>query len=206
MLVHRILDWLEHLPLSSVADHIVAGLAVNRLQAEDGVRVPLVNIRHVQDGFLPPPEQLDERMVSAQADVSRYVLRERDVLLTCRGTQLRTGIATVASAGALISSNLIAIRTTERLLPEILLAFLRSGEGQRALLSVGQGTTGLFLKPGDIGRIEVPVPPLEIQRRLAELIDVSERHHRAAVAAAERRRALAQSVVERVFRRPSSGA
>lgn len=197
---------MELLPLSSVA-HIAFGIADTRHRAETGVSLPIVNLRHVQDGLLPPSADLDARVVPAGIDISRYTIRDRDVLVTSRGTQLRVGLVTPASTGALISAHIVVVRTREFLLPEVLLAFLRSAEGKHALHAVGRSSTGLLsLKRDDIAQLQVPVPSLDIQRRLAELVQASEQHHRAALDAAERRRAVAQSVVERVLRQPSIGA
>jgi hypothetical protein len=202
---HGILTRLERLPLSSVADHIFVGLADTRFRSDMGVCVPIVNIKHVWGGLLPASKDLDVRTISAGADVRRYEIQDRDVLVTCRGTQLRVGIASAATAGALISANLIAVRVGERLLPEVLLAFLRSTEGQHALHTAGRSSTGLSLKPGDVARLQVPVPAVEHHQPHAQLVQASERHQRAALDAAPRRRAVAQSVVERILRQTSIG-
>lgn len=194
---------MDMVSLSSVAERIFVGLADSRLRSGADTRIPIVHIKDVRDGFLPDARSLDTRAVPSHDEVRRYQIRDGDVVLTCRGTKLRMGIAAATTDGAIISANVISVRTGERLLPQVLLAFLRTAEGQRALRGAGQGSTGLSLKVSDVARLQVPVPPLDMQRRLAALIEAAEEHHRAAVDAADRRRAIAQGAVEHVLRRGS---
>ena len=104
------------------------------------------------------------------------------------------------------ADHLIVVRIGPRLLPEILLAFLRTNEGQHALRAAGSGASALSLRPSDVARLQIPVPPVELQQVLAELIQASELYHRSSIEVAERRRAVAQGAVERVLRRSAAEA
>ncbi len=182
-------------PLRTVA-HIFLGLAEGRLRGNgDADTRPILNVRNLQDGHLPPADALTKRSVPADADVTRYTVRRNDVVITCRGTQLKVASIGLATEGVLISSNLIAIRAGVDLLPAVLLAFLLSPDGQKALLKRGRSSTSsISLTPGAVGELSLPLPPIEIQRRIAELVTAGEDNYTAALRAATQRRAIAHAV------------
>jgi len=116
-------------------------------------------------------------------------------VVTCRGTQLKVAQVGDSARGAVISSNLIGIRPGPDVLPSVLFAYFRSSQGQAALLGRSRSSTQtLALSPKSVGRIAVPVPPMEVQRRVAELVRLAEESYAAAVEAAEWRRKVAHHV------------
>lgn len=171
--------WPERL-LESVAERIFLGLADARQRVDDQEHraLPLLNVRDLRDGHVPPVEALEKRAVGAGADVERYTVRADDVVITCRGTQLKVASITPSTAGALVSANLIAIRAGSEVLPAVLLAFLQSEGGQRALLQRGRSSTSsLSLTPKSVGQLSIPVPPPMVQRQIAGLVSAAEQNH-----------------------------
>lgn len=189
-------------PLRAVAERIFLGLADARQRGDGAEReLPLLNVRDLHDGHVPPAGELAKRAVPADADVERYTVRAEDVVITCRGTQLKVANITSPSEGALISSNLIAIRAGAELLPAVLLAFLQSTAGQTALVQRGRSSTSsLSLTPRAVGELSIPVPPLAVQRQIAELVTAAEQTYVAAIRAAEQRRAIAHAVAVDLLR------
>jgi restriction endonuclease S subunit len=121
-------------------------------------------------------------------------------LVTCRGTQLKIGLVLEESDGAVISSNLIGIRPLHDVLPPVLFAYLNSAAGISALRGRSRSSTlTLALSPKSVGRIEVPVPPLEIQRQIAELVQAGEDNYTAAIGAAAKRRMVAHEVANNLL-------
>jgi hypothetical protein len=195
------LDW-PHYPLGAVAERIFLGLADARQRGDGDEReVPLLNVRDLHDGHAPAAGTLAMRTVPAGADIERYTVRAGDIVITCRGTQLKVANITAPSEGALISANLIAIRAGADLLPAILLAFLRSSAGQKALLQRGRSSTSsISLTPRAVGELSIPVPPLAVQRQIADLVGAAEQNYIAAIRAAEQRRAVAHAVAVELLR------
>jgi len=183
-------------PLGTVAERIFLGLADTRQRGDAGEReLPLLNVRDLQDGHVPPAVAIGKRTVPADADIERYTVRADDVVITCRGTQLKVANITPSSEGALISANLIAIRAGAELLPAVLLMFLQSPAGQKALLQRGRSSTSsLSLTPRAVGELSIPVPPLAVQQQIAELVCAAEQNYVAAIRAAQQRRAVARAV------------
>jgi type I restriction modification DNA specificity protein len=185
-----------------VVERIFLGLADARQRGDgDERQLPLLNVRDLHDGHVPPADTLTSRMVPSGADVERYTVRADDVLITCRGTQLKVASITGPSEGALISANLIAVRAGTKLLPAVLLAFLQSPAAQKALLQRGRSSTSsLSLTPKTVGELSIPVPPLTVQKQIAELISSAEQNYVAAVRAADQRRAIAHAVAVDLLR------
>jgi hypothetical protein len=179
-----------------VVERIFLGLADARQGPPGGDRaLPVINVRDLHDGHVPPTASLAKRAVAAGVDVVRYTVRAEDVVITCRGTQLKIAHITSESAGAVISSNLIAIRAGRDLLPAVLLAFLQSPATQQSLFHRAQSSTSsISLTTRSVGELMVPVPPHWVQKQIADLIIAAEDNYVAAIRAAEQRRAVAHRI------------
>ena len=79
-------------------------------------------------------------------------------------------------------------------LPEYLLAYLSSHEGQRLLKATAHGATISQLSVGDVKRMRIPMPGLDMQRRIARRFAERQRRYEQAVrdlgTAAEDKRAI----------------
>jgi hypothetical protein len=182
-------------PMETVVDRIFLGLADARHRGGEEREVPVLNVRDLRDGHVPPREQLATRPVSIGADVERYAVRADDVVVTCRGTQLRVAQITKATEGAVISANLIAIRAGASVVHTVLLAFLQSPDGHQALLQRARSSTSsISLTPKSLGGVPLPVPPREVQHQIAELVGAGEQNYVAAIRAAEQRRSVARAI------------
>jgi restriction endonuclease S subunit len=144
---------------------------------------------------------LVKRTVASGVDLQKYTVRADDIVLTCRGTQLKIANVTPESAGALISANLIAIRPGPMLLPAVLLAFLQSSATQKLLLQRAQSSTSsISLTTKSVTELPIPVPPLPVQEQIAELVIAAEESYAVAIRAAEQRRAVAHRVAFELLR------
>lgn len=189
---------IPHRRLSELASTIFVGLAASRrttATSESAVRVPLINVRDIEDGRVAPMSTLEGRSLPGEYNADRYRVQSADVLLTCRGSRLKIACVPDEAAGAVISSNLIAVRLGTEMLPPVLLAYLESSRGRAALLSLGQSSTGaIALSPRSVAQLEIPVPPPAVQDRIAELVRAAEENFVTAVTAAEQRRMVAREV------------
>jgi hypothetical protein len=143
--------------------------------------------------------QLEEHGVVGRS-VDQYQVQAGDLLLSARSTSLKTAIVPKELDGRLINATLIGVRCLPKLLPRLLAAWLVGPEGQAALQAVSQsGTLQMNITVAGLSKIRVPVPSLETQHQLVELLKAADEAHRAAVQAAEDRHQLAiQIVAERL--------
>jgi len=194
-----------HWPSSPLADlaEIFLGLAASRRAAAEETQVhdvPLINVRDLDNGRVAPLGLLESRCLPLGYPIEQYRVSTGDILVTCRGSQLKLARVGEDTRGALISSNLIGIRPGPDLLPQVLFTFLNSAHGQAALLSRSRSSTlTLALSPKSVRRIEVPVPPTEVQRQIASLTSAAEDNYVAALRAGEQRRAVAHHVANRLL-------
>ena len=138
-------------------------------------------------------------------DPERFRVRPGDVLLSCRGTVLKAAPVLDDMGDTLASSNIITIRPAPAMmLPQLILALLRSSAWQETLRSRSRSSTALMqLTVKDVEDLPVPVPPLELQAKLAALVDAGDRAYRSAVEVASMRRALVDSIVTRALLDPA---
>ncbi len=157
-------------------------------------RLTAVSVRDIRDGHIAT-DALETVLVDLPGKVDRYLVEAGDVLVACRGTVLKVAIAPPQLAGVVLTSTLIGVRLGSQLLPEVLFVYLRSALGQRALLSrVRSGTQQIALAPRDLAELEVPLPPMEVQDRIAELVRAAEELYAGAESAARLRRDIACQV------------
>jgi restriction endonuclease S subunit len=187
--------------LADVAESIFSGVASRRRAISDAANsVPVINVADLDDGgiaplgeFVGPPIPLDARAEKCRVSVD-------DVLITSRGTRLKIARVTQTVAGAVLTSNLIAIRLGPDLLAPVLLAYLQSRRGRAAVMRRSRSSTiNLALSARSIGRLLVPVPPMEVQQQITDLMREAGKNYTAALRAAEQRRGVAQAVANNLL-------
>ncbi len=157
-------------------------------------------------------EFTDENTKLTGADPARIAnlwLEPGDVLIERSNTPELVGTAALYRGGdrwAIFPDLLIRVRVAEKLLPEFLAIVLKSRPIRRYFQTSAQGIAGSMPKidQGTVARVEVPVPPLEEQRRIVNEVEqqlsLIDAMHRAIEAAKRRSAALRRSILERAFR------
>ena len=165
-------------------DHVVRAISVKDLVAG----------RIATDG-------LEEVRVRHPSDAERYRVQVGDVLVAVRGTVAKIALVPDGLSGVVLTSTLAGIRAeADTLLPEVLYAYLRSAAGQAALSAHARSATGqIALTVRDIASIEIPAPPMAVQRRIAEIVSAIETYENTAAEALRLRRQLADEVINDTF-------
>lgn len=101
--------------------------------------------------------------------VNNYILNDGDLLLSARGTTIKTAVFKKQSYPCIASSNLIVIRPKEtKLVATYLKLFLDSTIGVKLIKSIQQGTNLVNISYKDLINIEIPILPLEEQKVISE--------------------------------------
>lgn len=180
-------------PLGEVSE-IIAGHPLYRFEGDTGPAIPIINIRDLEHSA-DLTHSLETAAISDPARFGRARILPDDVIVTARGTQLRSVLAPARWQGAIASSNLMLIRPKpEILLPELLSVFLQSPAGTKAIGRRKAGTQLLKLTLRELAEIEVPVPPLVEQRQMAELLRSAQDYYVNARYAAEMRLIAARQI------------
>lgn len=150
--------------LGNVAE-IFRGRAITKKASFGNIRV--VNISNIGD------DEIDyarlEYLQEEERKVANYLLQEGDVLLSARGTVMRSAVFQDRGYPCIASSNLIVIRPdAKRLDSTYLKIFLDSPIGNTLISSAQQGTIVINISYRDLSGLEIPVPPLETQKAVAK--------------------------------------
>ena len=144
--------------------------------------------RLVLDGARPIALEQTER-------TERHLLRPGDLLITARSTIVKAAIVPLDAQRTVADATLLVVRPHDFTLPPFLWWYLTSTTGRAQVKARMTGSTVLLLTTAQLGDLEIPVPDLATQDRIAELVQASERAYRAAVEAAELRRSLFRDAI-----------
>jgi restriction endonuclease S subunit len=126
-----------------------------------------------------------------------YAVRTDDVLVTGRGTTLKFGLVGATTAGAIASGNVIVVRPGKAATGGALFAILSSEVFRPKIEMLRRGATILLsLSPKDFAKLEIDLPPLDEQRRIAALVSDAHTAYRTAIEAAEIRRTLVRRLID----------
>lgn len=110
--------------------------------------------------------------INTSDDVSRYTAKSGDVLMTRAGTVGRVALVEDDSVPIILGSNVLKISINDkvRVLPEFLLAVLRSEHGQMQIEMFTGGSTIRAISVSGLRQIMIPLPPKAEQEKVASQI------------------------------------
>ena len=184
-------DW-QVVRLEDVAN-IQTGRAVNRKATQIGrLEVPYLSVANVKDGYLDLG--FVKTMQVSAPELCRYRLRNGDVLFTEGGDADKLGRGTVWRGEidpCLHQNHVFAVRPHEsRLTPEFLAAYAASSAGKRYFLGAAKQTTNLAsVNSTQLKRMLLPLPNLEEQGRITEILAAAQKANSAVSTSRDRLRA-----------------
>jgi type I restriction enzyme M protein len=149
---------------------IITGRSFRASDLVDGITakdlIPYVRIRDVERGEATKSSSWLSPQASSAVDVS-WKLRAGDLLLSKSGTIGKTGIVRNGAVGAVAANGLFVIRPDQdRIDPHFLLAYFDSSECRAWLETKARGTTIRHLSKNVLDELPIPLPPLQLQRRV----------------------------------------
>ncbi|MGZ2374074.1 hypothetical protein ACVI3U_001977 [Sinorhizobium medicae] len=178
---------------------VFAGVGVSREETVEhpGERLPVIGVRDLQDGTVAAREALDTVGFLSPSKAATYVVQADDVLVTGRGTLLKFGLVGDETVGAVASANIIVVRPGPDVTGGALFAILSSDVFRPKIEVLRRGaTTLLSLSPKDLAKLEINLPSLNEQQRIAALVKGAQSAYRTALEAAEIRRSLARRLID----------
>ena len=126
----------------------------------------MISIKDLKNGIIIlDPEQ--KRTLKDSKSLEKSKIEEKDILVATRG-DFRSAIVHSEATKYTINQNLVGLRLNNKILPEVLVIFLNGKKGQQQLTARSKGTTVNSITSSDLLNIQVPVPPMEIQKILVE--------------------------------------
>lgn len=145
--------------LKDVAD-VFRGKSILKRDTTFG-KISVLNISDIEEGDInySDLDTIDED----EQKVKRYKLETGDVVLSCRGTAIKTAVFEIQDNTIIASANLIVIRPRGKVRGEIIKMFLESPVGLAMIKSFQRGTTVMNINYSDIKEMEIPIIPIEEQ-------------------------------------------
>lgn len=139
-------------------------------------------------------------------DVGKYQAKLGDLVLSARSTTLKMAIVSDELDGIIVNATLIGVRSLPVLDPRLLAAYLTHPDGQAALEAVAQSATiQMNLTVSAVSNLEVPVPPIDVQRQMVDMLTTADLAFESAIKAAHIRRRLARRVtIDRILNHNST--
>jgi restriction endonuclease S subunit len=134
-------------------------------------------------------------------DPSRYLLQKGDVLFLFRGLRLFATVIDREESDTLPSGHFYRLRLeTNELLPEFLAWCLNHEPGRRFMETRAKQTQHMPYVPQNIFReFEVPLPPIETQRKIVELEELRQKENSLMEAIRTRRATIIESTALRAI-------
>ncbi|MFR9752433.1 restriction endonuclease subunit S [Nocardia sp. 004] len=147
--------------------------------------VPLVNPMHIDGGSIVADRRHSVKEEKA-AELAGYRMMPGDVVLGRRGEMGRCAVVQPAEAGFLCGTGSLFLRPDKCMSPEFLAKLMSSPDMVRRLERESLGTTMPNLNRTIVSNIQIMLPPIEEQRRIAAILDHAD------ALRAKRREALAR--------------
>lgn len=167
--------------LKSLVNKEITGLSSYNLNPKDSdaevCTMRVVNISDLSEGVVDYTTVKEMNVRTTKKTEENHIMAG-DVLVTLRGTDLRAALVDEKSSGAVISSNLLALRLKKTIMPEIVVAWLNSPQGQQTLNTRSGGGIIQGIKISEMMEISVPVPSPEIQREIVDFYKNIQEHRR----------------------------
>lgn len=149
----------------------------------DSGNIAVINISNITETGIDY-KSLD-LMEDEERKVARYALDEDDVLVTSRGTTIKTAVFEAQNRTCIPSANINVIRPKKGMRGAFLKLFLESPVGLKMLKGLQRGTTVVNINYKDLEDLEVPYPPLAEQDALIDEYNEGLKFYTETLAAAE---------------------
>jgi hypothetical protein len=191
---------LEKVKLKDVAE-IFRGKSILKKDTTVG-SVSVLNISNIENGEINYDNM--DTINEDERKVKRYELINNDVVLSCRGTAIKSAVIKETPTPDVVgvsdshqkqvfgflliaSANLIVIRSKEKLLGEYIKIFFESPIGMAMIKSFQRGTTIMNINHSDIMEMEIPLLSLDEQKEIIRNYNEELSIYKAAISKAESR-------------------
>ena len=126
------------------------------------------------------------------ADNPRHLLTAGDLLLASKGNNNMCVIVPEIEQKCVASPSFLVIRLHDKfaILPEYVTWYLNLSTIQTTLAAQARGTSIMSISKATLGELEIPIPPIERQKKYIELSKLQKREQELYKAIAEKRKQL----------------
>lgn len=147
--------------------------------------ISVLNISNIENGEINYTDM--DTIAEEERKVKRYELINGDVVLSCRGTAIKSAVFKKQNKIIIASANLIIIRPCNKIKGEYIKMFLESPVGLAIIKSFQRGTTIMNINYLDIMEMEIPLLPIEAQETMIKKYNKELSIYKSAVSEAKKR-------------------
>lgn len=153
---------LQKVKLKDIAE-VFRGKSILKKDTSLG-NISVLNISNIDNGEIDyrDMDTIDEE----ERKVKRYELITGDVVLSCRGTAIKSAVFKTQDKIVIASANLIVIRPKEKIKGEFIKIFFESPVGLAIIKSFQRGTTIMNINYSDIMEMEIPLLTINKQQEM----------------------------------------
>lgn len=179
--------------LESLIVQVKRGLSSYYIQ-EKGNQIKFINIKDIVDGKVHP-ENVDTVYVKETNALAKSRIDVNDIILATKGSNFKAALATEQIKNYVVSANLIAFSLNKEILPDLIVAYLNSSNGQTQLNSIAAGAAQKSLNLKSLMKLKIPVPPLKVQTILAEYFSLSSEYFQLVSREQQLRKKITDSII-----------
>ena len=155
---------LEKIKLKEVAE-VFRGKSILKKDTTLG-SISVLNISNIENGEINYSDM--DTIEEEEHKIKRYQLSNGDVLLSCRGTAVKSAVFETQNKTIIASANLIVVRPKKKVIGEYIKIFFESPIGLAIIKSFQRGTTVMNINHSDIMEMEIPLIPISEQKKMIE--------------------------------------
>ena len=165
---------LEKIKLKEVAE-VFRGKSILKKDTTVG-NIGILNISNIDNGEIDYTNM--DSIEEDERKIKRYELDAGDVVLSCRGTAIKSAVFKKQDRTIIASANLIVIRPKEIIVGDYIKIFFESPIGTAIIKSFQRGTTIMNINHLDIMEMEIPLLALEQQHELIKIYNEELNHYK----------------------------
>ena len=145
-----------------------------------------------QSDFDSRGELRDTAQPTIATDNPKHLLAAGDLLLASKGNNNICVIVPEIEQKCVASPSFLVIRLRDKsaILPEFVAWYLNLPTVQNTLAAQARGTSIMSISKATLGELEIPIPPIERQKKYIELSKLQKREQQLYATIAERRRQI----------------
>ncbi|MEH2003282.1 MAG: restriction endonuclease subunit S [Nostoc sp.] len=198
--IGQILKSWEVKGIMDCCSEVFLGLTTKVDYVESG-GIPLIRAKDINKGYLSFTEA---RCISVEQhrELTKYRQAQRgDVLITKSGTLGICAIVDTDKEFSIYESIIVLKPKQDEVLPHFLLWLMRSGATQKRLLGERVGSTVGHLNLTDFRCLQVPIPPLNEQNKIAEILSSVDEAIASTQAVIDQTRKVKQGLLQQLLTR-----
>jgi restriction endonuclease S subunit len=182
--------------LPDIADTRMGYSFRGRIEPHSEGELGVIQMKDIDEHSVLHPETVVR--VLFPGNVRQHFVHKGDLIFRSRGQTYSAALVTREPLSSVVASPMMLIRPRREIVdPAYLRWFLNQQTTHKSLESVAAGTAVKMISKAELGKLQVPVPPLDTQRKIVEIAELMEREAMLSAQAARLRQQLIETTLMR---------